>query len=250
MNATMVKEETITADLPFNILTDLAPPATWSKTANDARNRMSAVDELFSMIERREILNQNGKNVKLDADDVTLEQAELFFYLVSEMKPILSVEVGFSSGLSAGVITAAHMLNGLNGGHVPVQDQAKLVDDGIGAYTMERLELSGYQIMEHETALVLPQLYMQQLNQGMRLVYFNGAESFEEQMMEYFYLNRLLNEGGVIAINTNHAARRELIDFIRRDRHDYAIRALSCGITLVQKPAVTALSKHSTSTKH
>ncbi len=250
MNATKVKENADDAVLPFNILTDLAPPATWTTIANEARNRMASLDELFLMIERRAVLSQNGKHIALADSDVTLAQAELLFYLITEIKPVLSVEIGFSSGLSTGVITSGHMLNGISGGHVPIQDQAKSVDDGIGTHTMERLELSGYQIMEHETALVLPQLYMQQLNQGLKLVYFNGTESFEGQMMEYFYMNRLLNEGGVFAINTDHAARRELIDFIRRDRDDYAIRALSCGITLVQKPAVSMLAQHNVSMRH
>lgn len=250
MDATLEQDMLMTDELPFNILTDLAPPATWSNTATHARNRMPTLDELFAMIERREVVDQNGKNMRVPDQEVTSEQAELLFYLVTQIKPVLSVEVGFYTGLAAGVMTSAHMLNGRNGGHVPIQEQAKLVHDGVGFHTMERMELSGYQIMEHETALVLPQLYMQNLNQGLSLVYFNGAQDFEEQMMEYFYLNRLLNEGGIFAINTNHACRRDLIDFIRRDRDDYAIRALSCGITLVQKPAFTALAQHSAATKH
>jgi len=250
MNAMTMQEQAENSELPFNILTDLASPAAWSKIAHEARNDTPQLDEVFSMIERREVIDTNGKNVKLKDGDITLEQAELLFYLIHEIKPILSVEMGFANGLAASVMTTAHMLNGLNGGHVPIEDQAKLVNDGIGHHTMERLELTGYQIMEHEPALVLPQMLLQQLNQGLKLVYFNGARTFEEQMMEYYYMNRLLNEGGVLAINTANAARRELVDFIRRDRHDYAIRALSCGITLVQKPAVTALAQHAASVKH
>ncbi|WP_206214361.1 hypothetical protein, partial [Pseudomonas viridiflava] len=58
----------------------------------------------------------------------------------------------------------------------------------------------------------------------------------DEQMMEYFYLIRLLNEGGIIAINTRAPARQELVDYIRKNRHDYAVRVVDDHITLVQIP--------------
>ncbi len=160
------------------------------------------------------------------------------------MQAFKFIETGFNLGLTAGVITAAHMRNGLNGGHVPIQDQAKIVAEGTGFYTMQRLGLQGFQIMEHPPAVVLPQVYAQGLNQGLLFVYLNSAENADEQVMEYFYLNRMLNEGGVMAINTTHPARRRLVGFIREDRDDYAIRELSCDITLVQKPNVTDLARH------
>lgn len=236
--------------LPFNILTDLPAQSEWAKRTDATRRTMASLDDLLTMIETRRIKTENGQDNALPDDAVTLTQAELFFYLITEIKPVLSIETGFHFGLAAGVITAAHMANGENGGHIPIQDQAKQVEEGTGFYTLQRLDLSGYQIMEHEPALVLPQIYLQQLSNGLKFVYFNSADNFEEQMMEYFYINRLLNEGGVMAINTGSAARRELVDYIRKNRYDYAIRELDCGITLVQKPAMADLAKYQAGVKH
>lgn len=236
--------------LPFNILTDLPSPEEWHKRSRQACGTVSALDKIFSMIEQRWVPNIHGKKYRLNDNDMTLEQAELLFYLVTETQPILTVESGFEHGLNAAIITAAHMYNGLNGGHVPIQNQPRNILDGIGFYTLERLELTGYQIMEHESGTVLPQMYLQKLNQGLSFVYFNNATEFDEQMMEYFFLNRLLNEGGIIAINTGEQARRDLIDYIRKARHDYAIRELKCGITLVQTPDHSAFAKHNPNFRH
>jgi hypothetical protein len=249
MNAQHADIKIAEPELPFNVVTDLALPTEWSQRVNAARRTMPALDDLFTMIETRTIKTQDGKEIPLPSYAVTLEQAELFYYLVTEMKPILSIETGFNMGLTASVITLAHMVNGLNGGHIPIQEQAKQVEHGVGFYTMERLGLTGYQIMEHEPALVLPQVYLQKLNDGLKFVLFSSSDDFEEQMMEYFYINRLLNEGGVMAINLASPARRQLLDYIRQNRHDYAIRELDCNIALVQKPSISDLAKY-TGVKH
>ena len=231
-------------ELPFNILTDLPLPSEWRTRTNNGRRTHAALEDLFTMIETRKIKMPNGQEMALPSQAITVEQAELFYYLITETKPILSLETGFHFGLAASVITAAHMANGLNGGHIPIQEQAREVEQGIGFYTLQRLNLTGYQIMEHEPALVLPQIYLQQINEGLRFAYFSSAEDFEEQMMEYFYVNKLLNENGIFAINTAAPTRRDLVDYIRKVRHDYAIRELDCGITLIQKPAMTHSAKY------
>lgn len=236
-------------DLPFNILTDLPVAQEWLAQLEADRHEGSALDDVLGIVETRHVLSPHDELIKIPEGGLTLEQAALFYYLVTTLKPILTIETGFRFGLAASVITLAHMKNALNGGHVPIQEQAKLVNEGTGFYTMQRLKLEGFQLMEHAPAIVLPQVFTQGLNQGLRFVYLNSAESTDEQIMEYFYLIRMLNEGGVMAINTTHPARRRLIDFIRSDRDDYAIRELTCDITLVQKPNVTVLSRH-TATRH
>lgn len=239
----MAKVATFSDTLPFNILTDLAQPQQWLDQLEQARVLTPALDEVLTYIERKQITNESGAIVTVPDNVLTVEQAALLFYLIETTKPTLSVETGFTYGLAASVMTLAHMRNDQNGGHVPIQENAKQIHDGIGFYLLQKLGLRGFQLMEHEPAIVLPQLYMQQLNNGLTLVYLNSAEDADEQVMEYFYLIRLLNEGGIMAINTNHPARQKLVDFIRTDRDDFAVLALPCGITLIQKPNVTALSR-------
>jgi hypothetical protein len=242
--------ESAPSGLPFSILTDIPSAAEWHKRCRQACGKVKTLDELLTMIEQRSVPTEQGGVVTLTDDDITLPQAELLFYLVTQTKPILTVETGFNHGLAASIITAAHVYNGLKGGHVPIQEQPRSFMDGIGFYTIERLDLPGYQIMEHETGMVLPQMYLQKLNDGLSFVYFNSATEFDEQMMEYFYLGRLLNEGGIIAINTAAPARQQLVDYIRASRSDYAIRDVGNSITLVQTPHRTELAGHNPKFRH
>lgn len=246
----MPKNSANAKPLPFSILTDLPSPAEWHKRCRQCVSQLPALDKLLSMIEQREVPTVDGGTIKLSESDLSLAQAELLFYLIHETKTILSVETGFGKGLVTGVVTAAHLVNDLRGGHVPMQARDDRTADDIGEYLLGSLDLAGFQLMDHESATVLPQMYLQQLNDGLSFVYFNSARSFDEQMMEYFYLNRLLNEGGIMAINTQDAVRRELVAYIRRDRHDYAVREIDEAITLVQKPMVSALAKHSPNFHH
>jgi hypothetical protein len=242
--------DSMAGKLPFSILTDLPSPEEWHKRTRKACAKLRVLDDILSMIEQRYVPNEHGKKIKLGTHDVTVEQAELLFYLITETKPILTVETGFDHGLVTSMMTAAHMVNELNGGHVPIQSQPRYVHEGVGLFTVEKLNLTGYQIMEHEPAMVLPQMYLQKLTDGLALVYFNSAKEFDEQMMEYFYMNRLLNEGGIMAINTSHPARQELVDYIRKNRFDYAVRELDCGIALVQLPQPSALAQHHPRFRH
>jgi hypothetical protein len=236
--------------LPFNILTDIPASEEWHNRARQVCGTIRALDTVLSQIEQRFVPNEHGRKIKLRENDVTPEQAELLLYLVTETKPILTIETGFDHGLITAMFAAGHMYNGLKGGHVPMQSQPKYVLEGIGLYNMSKLDLKLYQVMEHESAMVLPQMYLQKLNDGLALAYLNSATEFDEQMMEYFYLNKLLQEGGIIAINTSVPARRELVDYIRKNRFDTAIRDMDCDITLVQLPQPIALAQHNPRFRH
>lgn len=238
------------AQLPFSILTDVMSPAEWHKRTRKACSSIPALDDVLTMIEKREVKWGDNIAAILDDNDITLREAELLFYLICEIKPILTVETGLGKGVAAAVMIAAHMHNGLNGGHVPLQKKNENTKDNPGVALLNALPLTGFQIMDHESALVLPQMYLQQLNDGLKFAYLNNATEFDVLMMEYFYVNQLLNEGGIIAIDTRERVRRELVDYVRRERHDYAVREIDETMTLIQKPQLAALSMHRPDMRH
>lgn len=238
------------AQLPFNILTDVMSPAEWHKQTRKACSKLPVLDDVLTMIEKRQV--QWGDNISavLDDGDITLREAELLFYLMREIQPILTVETGLGKGVAAAVMIAGHMHNGLNGGHVPLQKKHENTKDNPGVALLNALPLTGFQIMDHESALVLPQMYLQQLNDGLKFAYLNNATEFDVLMMEYFFVSRLLNEGGIIAIDTRERVRRELVDYVRRELHDHAVREIDEHMTLIQKPQIMALSQHSPDIRH
>ena len=247
----MSKSSAAIRETPFHILTDLATPAVWSQNCRQACSQMPALDAVFTMIEKREIPRGELRTpYAVKEESVTTQQAELFLYIMNRLKPNLSLEIGFGDGLLSCVLTAAHMHNGLKGGHVPVEDRARAINGGVGARLMEELNLENYQIMEHPPEIVLPQIYIQNINDGLLFAYMNHATAFDEQMMEYFYVSRLLNEGGVLAINLAHPARRALAEYIRSERHDCAFREMECGVALVQLPVVTVSADQLPSATH
>jgi hypothetical protein len=234
----------------FNITTDLPSAVELRGLMTDARKKNAPLNRLLTMVEAGEIRITDGAIIKINAENHVLDRVMWLYYLTVAAKPILTIETGFHQGLIAAAITLAHMDNALHGGHVPIQDRAKQVENGIGFKLFTDFSLSGFQIMEHEPAMVLPQVYLQNLNAGLRLAYFNFATSSDEQMMEYFYINTLLNEGGIMVINTDHAARRFLVDYLQKERHDMVLRTLECGLVLAQKPVMADVMADVFSVRH
>lgn len=242
------------AQLPFNILTDIMSPNEWHKQTRKACSKLPVLDDVLTMVEKRHVTyaGEDGSAIDmvLGDDDITLREAELLFYLVCQIKPILTLETGLGKGMAAAVMIAAHMRNELNGGHVPFQKKHENTKQNAGVALLNALPLKGFQIMDHESALVLPQMYLQQLNDGLTFAYLNNATEFDVLMMEYFFVNRLLNEGGIMAIDTREPVRRELVEYVRRVRHDYAVREIDEHMTLIQKPQLSALSMHRPDMRH
>lgn len=234
----------------FNITTDLPSLHDLRDFITAQRKQNPTLDRLFKMLDAAEIRITDGGITPLKEAAIIAEHAMWLYYLTVTAKPILSLEMGMYQGVTAAAVTIAHMQNGLHGGHVPIQDHAKQVENGIGFKLFTDLGLSGFQIMEHEPAMVLPQVYLQNLNSGLRLVYFNHATASDEQMMEYFYVNALLNDGGIMVINTAHAARRFLVDYLRQERHDIVLRTLDCGLVLAQKPIMADIMADVFSVRH
>ncbi len=207
-----------------------------STYASEQANNSSVLAEVLEIAQSRKLPGPEGEIISLPKNIARLNHLELLFYLTHHMKPILTSETGFNYGMTASAFLCAHALNNLKGGHVPIQNRALDINDGVGAYTLKRLRMENYQIMEHEPCIVLPEMLLQRLAPDLRLAYINGNDAYDEAMLEFYYLDRQTLPTGIIAINTHQSTeRKDLLKFIKKFRPEYKIAETDCGIALIQR---------------
>lgn len=220
----------------FNIETDVPSQQDITAYAEQQRGSSTALNEILISLEEGALLAPNGSKVKVHPDCVNKDIATTLFYLTHKMRPILTLETGFIFGFSATIIMCAHEMNNLNGGHVPIQVDAKEIHDGIGAYTLERFGFTNFQLMEHESSLVMPQMLIQNLAPDLALAFINGTKRFDEIMLEIHYVDLMLQKDGVMVINSlNSPATKAVIDYMKNNKKHYVSKDMDNGLVLFQK---------------
>jgi len=145
---------------------------------------------------------------------VAVDPAEgaLLQRIVEEVKPRLSLEIGCAYGVSALYICEALAAAQTTARHIVVDPFQSTQWRGIG---MKNLRDAGFERLidfrEARAEIVLPQL----LAEGVSLdfAFVDGWHTFDQVMVEFYFLNRLLRVGGVIAFDD--ANRRSINRVIR-----------------------------------
>ncbi len=232
--------------ITINIAKDIPSSKKIAAYAAEQANNSSVLAEILSIAKDRKIASPDGTMLDLPKNIARQDQLELLFYLTHTTKPILTAETGFNYGMTASAFLCAHALNHLKGGHVPIQNCALDINDGVGAHTLKRLRMENYQIMEHEPSIVLPEMLLQRLAPDLRLSYINGDDIYDEAMLEFYYFDRQTLANGIIAINTYKSkGRKDVLKFIKKYRPSYKIAETDCGITLIQRDKIPSGVSHS-----
>lgn len=130
------------------------------------------------------------------------EDGRLLQRLVALLTPQAVLEVGLGYGISSLYLGEALAALPVSALHIVIDPYQHGYWHGIG---LRNLELAGYDgnllFLEEPSELVLPRLYAEGLgpNQPLELdlVFVDGYHDFDQVLVEFFYLHRLLREGGV-----------------------------------------------------
>lgn len=134
---------------------------------------------------------------------------------VLENRFAATLEIGFAYGFSAVAIAGA-----LRRPHLvidPYQDDAYF---GMGHHNVESVGMA--RLVEHRSApshVVLPRLLAD--GRSFDLVFIDGDVRFENLVVDWFYTDRLLRQGGCVIIRRWAPSCSTLATFIRSNRADY-----------------------------
>jgi predicted O-methyltransferase YrrM len=133
---------------------------------------------------------------------IPLAWAEALFGLVVRERPAVCVEVGMAFGASALAILAA--LEEVGAGELISVDPNQTTQwEGAGVETARRAGFAHrHRLVEEPSYLALPGM----VQDGLRVdvAYVDGWHTFDYTLVDFFYLDKLLPVGGVIAFNDCH----------------------------------------------
>jgi predicted O-methyltransferase YrrM len=149
--------------------------------------------------------------------ETSLKQCEFLQSLIRKYNCSKSLEIGFAFGLSTLAIAEAIVAN--NGKHIVI-DKFQLTDwNGTG---LDLVKQAGYadkvEFREQFCYEVLPEL----LAKGTKIdfAYIDSTKQFDWLMMNFFFIDRLLVDGGVVVFDDlGYYGIRKLIRFLRQYPH-------------------------------
>lgn len=162
------------------------------------------------------IKSPNGDLIKLRSN-ITREEGDFLTEIISEIKPKVTLEVGLAYGISALFICQAIKKNpGTR--HIIIDPSQNTDWGGLGLYSLKR---AGCQeiidFYEKPSQTVLPQLEANGVK--VDFAFIDGWHSFDHTLVDFFYIDKLLNVGGVVAFDdSNWPSISKVIRFIIKNR--------------------------------
>ena len=184
--------------------------------------------KLEEILQTGHVRTAGGDKIKANSR-ISSEEGEFLQEIISEIKPVVGLEIGLAYGISALFICDA-LQKKSNTRHIVIDPyQFNSSWNGIGISNLRR---AGYeeiiQFYGLPSHLALPQLVAQELE--IDFAFIDGWHTFDHALIDFFYIDKLLRVGGVVALDDgNWPSIRKLCRFIVTNRSYSVFRCLGHG---------------------
>lgn len=174
---------------------------------------------LDGLLTHKHVVDESGRPLSLHHPEfptalshVDVETGELLQRLIRDLRPARTLEIGLAYGVSTLFICEALADVSPDARHVVIDPFQRGKWQGLG---LRNVHDAGFGSMvdfcDEASEIVLPRL----VSAGQRLdfVFIDGLHRFDQVMVEFYYVNRLLRPGGVVAFDD--ADRRSVSRAIR-----------------------------------
>jgi predicted O-methyltransferase YrrM len=214
---------------------------------------MNAV--LAEILETGCVAAPDGSSVPLNYH-ISADEGAALQRLIRAVKPRVTLEIGFAYGISTLFICEA--LAEVGGErHIVIDPMQKDGWKGIGLYTLERAGYGSLIEFHGESShQALPRL--EQAKQRVDLALIDGWHTFDYVLVDFFYVDRLLNVGGVVMFDDArfYPAIRKVARYVATHRRyvpipnegeppqSLARRAFGAATSLLRQPPIRSLARH------
>lgn len=156
---------------------------------------------------------RDGTPIRLHSQ-ISRPHAEALQRLVERRKPERALEIGMAYGVASLAILGA------GARRLTSIDPFQSADwEGVGRHGVERAGFAErHTLIEQPDHLALPQLV--QGGERVQLAYIDGWHTFDHTLLDFFYVDKLLDVGGVVAFNDcSLRAVHRVTRFVTTHRH-------------------------------
>jgi predicted O-methyltransferase YrrM len=132
-------------------------------------------------------------------DSINIEIGNLLQKLIVDKRPSVSLEIGLAYGLSTLFICEALAQVG-GQRHIAIDAFQSSMWSGIGLHNVRSAGFGNLlELREELSQDALPRLFAE----GVKIdfAYIDGTHTFDQKIVDFFYIDRILNVGGVIAFD-------------------------------------------------
>lgn len=128
--------------------------------------------------------------------NIDRKEATFLEKLITGLKPKTSLEIGCAEGLSSLVICECI---GSDAQHTILDPNQTTEWKSYGITNLKNAGFNNFSLIEERSEFALPQL----LKEGKKydFVFVDGWHTFDHVLVEFFYINNLLNVGGIVAFD-------------------------------------------------
>ena len=149
---------------------------------------------------------------------ISPECSEALYRTVLTRQPELSVEVGFAYGASTLSLLTALEETGGKGRLISIDPDQSTAWRSVGSSNVKKADLTArHQVIEAHDYIALPEL----IKCGVQIdfAYIDGWHTFDYALLDFFFLDKLLEPGGICALNDcDMLAINKVIRFIETHR--------------------------------
>jgi predicted O-methyltransferase YrrM len=152
---------------------------------------------LEQVLTTRKVTGANGQTHDLHAE-ISPEEGQLLTELIRKYKPTNTLEIGCAYGISSLYICEA-LSHQNDHWHTIIDPYQSTQWHGIGRENLERAEYYFHTLIERTSEIALPLLIEKDCSFQFALI--DGFHTFDQVMVDFYYVNRLLDVGGVVVFD-------------------------------------------------
>jgi predicted O-methyltransferase YrrM len=155
---------------------------------------------LREIFDSNSVRDENGNKVELHSS-IHVEEIEFISNIIKTHQLSRAVEVGCAMGISS--LAIADAINGTSGSFHHILDPNQQSQwKNIGVNNLRKAGFQNFNLIEDYSEFALPRL----VREGVKVNFgfIDGWHTFDHTLLDFFYINRMLETGGVIVIDDVH----------------------------------------------
>lgn len=159
------------------------------------------------------MFSEGTEKISLNETSLGLTEGRILWHLARSLRPETIIETGFGRGGSAAFLLAA--LHPWAGKVISIDPAFRHWAGDTGRKYLSALGLINFHTLVEEPSELALADYVRQAGISLRLSYVDGSHHFDGTLIDFMYLDRLTEIGGIIAIDDAHApAVRTVASFV------------------------------------
>lgn len=155
---------------------------------------------LHEILATNTVKDQHGNAVPLHSS-IHTDEVEFISKMIKDHNLSRAVEVGCAMGISS--LTIAESIAGTNGAFHHIIDPFQQSQwNNIGVNNLKKAGFQNFQLIEDYSEFALPRM----VKEGVKVNFgfIDGWHTFDHTLLDFFYINRMLEIGGIIIIDDVH----------------------------------------------